>query len=262
MHKRLFFACEVSAPWQEKLPPGRILSPPSRHMTLAFLGNVDYEILQAVIPSFPKPAFMVGPTGFFDRALFLPEQHPHVVAWHVQWDEKGVLEAFQQVVVEWLRSHEYNIDRRPLLSHVTIARNPFDREKWQKDFVSLPMHVKGIHLYESIGNLIYKPVWSFPIFDPFVELSHTADFAFLVQAESIQGIHLHANNALAFKFPPLLRYMQKVPLETSLNDIIIALNTAITACDSEIGCPLKAVSFHGDVRVEQGVCKWEMIIDV
>lgn len=260
--RRLFFACEVAAPWPLKLPQARLIDPASRHLTLAFLGNVPYPPLQAILPSFPVPAFKVGPTGYFDRCLFLPERHPHVVAWNVHWCEAAPLPDFQRLVVNWLLSHGYGVDQRSFLSHVTVARDPVHTGLWQEDFVSLPMCVHGIHLYESVGNLTYRPIWSFPLLAPFLELNHTADLAFLIQAESIQGLHLHAQIALAFKYPPLLRYVKNTPLEANLDDIVIALNRLITRCDSEIGCPLKAVSFHGDVHVEQDVHQWEMIVDV
>lgn len=260
--KRLFFACEVAAPWPLKHPPARLVDPASRHLTLAFLGDLPYPPLEAILPSFPVPGFKVGPTGYFDRCLFLPERHPHVVAWNVQWDDAAPLLEFQQQLTAWLLSHGYAVDQRPLLSHVTIARDPVHMEPWQKSFVALPMCVRGIHLYESVGNLVYQPIWSMPLLAPFQEISHTADLAFLIQAESIQGLQRHAQSALAFKYPPLLRYVKNAPLEANLDDIVIALNRLITACDSEIGCPLKAVSFHGDVRVEGTIHQWEMIVDV
>lgn len=260
--KRVFFAFEVSAPWPSKLPKGRILESASRHLTLAFLGNVGYPKLQSILHEFPIPTFKVGSTGIFDHCLLLPERHPHVVAWHVKWLEDAPFNAFQKQIAEWLRNHDYFIDERPFLPHVTIARSPFHADEWMKAFTPLPMMIHGIHLYESIGNLVYQPIWSYPLESPFVELDHTADLAFLIQAESIDSLHLHAQTALLFKYPALVSYMNEAPLKNSLDDIIIALNALITRADSEVGCPLKAVSFHGDLREADGILKWEMIVDV
>jgi hypothetical protein len=40
------------------------------------------------------------------------------------------------------------------------------------------------------------------------------------------------------------------------------LNEAIARVDEQMGTPFKAVSFHGDIQEEEGVLKWEMIVDV
>lgn len=260
--RRLFFAFEVAAPWSADYPKGRLVDSASRHLTLAFLGNISYPKLEAILPEFPKTPFRLGPVGFFDECLFLPKRHPHVVAWHVQWYEGADFIQFQKKVAEWLRGYDYQIDERPFLSHVTIARSPFNPKQWQQSFVPLPVVVRGLHLYESVGQLVYKPIWSYPLQAPFEEMEHTADVAFLIRGESIQNLHLHAEVALAFKFPPLLKYIHQEPLQNSLDESIMALNRLITLADSEIGCPLKAVSFHGRLLEEAKLLNWEMIVDV
>ncbi len=218
--------------------------------------------MNEILKDFPTPSFKVGPAGYFDQCLFLPERHPHVVAWHVQWYEKVVFDEFQKLIANWLICQGYPIDERPFLPHVTIARSPFKDHEWKKSFIHLPIIVKNIHLYESVGNLVYNPIWSFPIISPFEELDHTADIAFVIKAETIENIHLHAQIALAFKFPAILEYIKKIPLKSQLDDIIISLNHLITLADSDIGCPFRAVSFHGDLKKENGIYKWEMIVDV
>jgi 2'-5' RNA ligase len=260
--KRVFFGYEVLAPWPTECPSGRLIEPTSRHLTLAFLGNILFPPLRDILSEFPIPSFLVGPVGHFDRCLFLPERHPHVVAWHVQWYEKVLFDTYQQYVVKWLKSKQYPIDDRPFLSHVTMARSPFKEHEWKKAFAPLPMMVKNIHLYESVGNLVYQPIWTQPILSPFEELDHTADIAFVIQAESMENLHLHAMIALAFKFPSVLKYIEKVPLQSQLDDIIISLNQLIAEVDSDIGCPFKAVSFHGEVEKKNNVFQWEMIVDV
>ena len=73
--KRLFFAFEVQAPWPKPIPAGRRLDEAHRHMTVAFLGEADYDRLQAALPKFPVPPFKVGLAGFF-RPMSLSSRAP------------------------------------------------------------------------------------------------------------------------------------------------------------------------------------------
>lgn len=268
--KRLFFACEVLAPWQEPGQEpgqdhpshGRLIDPSHRHLTLAFLGNVLYSSLEKILSEFPHPNFKISPVGYFDQCLFLPPRHPRVVAWNVKWFKEGYLESYQEKVTSWLQSRGYLLDKRSFLSHVTIARAPFSHEQWKNSFIPLPMVARAIHLYESIGNLVYKPIWSLPLFPAFEEISHTADLAFQIQGQTMEELHLHAMFALAFKHPQLLGYILNTSLQKKLDDIIMELNKLISISDEDIGSPFKAVSFHGDVFKENGILKWEMIVDV
>lgn len=262
--KRLFFGVEVLSPWPEHYPKGRLLDPAHRHMTLAFLGNVEYQKVADLLPSFPTPSFKVGLAGSFNKPLFLPERHPHVVAWHAEWldDPQHFLE-WQKTLSKWLKDHGFSINERDFLPHVTVCRSPFYPREWKKAFSPLPYISKDIHLFESVGNLQYVPCWSVPIRSPFEEIEHTADIAFVVRAENIDQLHNHAQIALAFRFPKLLSFLQHHEKITSLEDSIIALNEIISRADGEIGCPYKAVSFHGELFQESdGTLKWEMIVDV
>jgi RNA 2',3'-cyclic 3'-phosphodiesterase len=36
----------------------------------------------------------------------------------------------------------------------------------------------------------------------------------------------------------------------------------VTASDVEVGCPFKAVSYHGEIHESNGLLQWEMIVDV
>lgn len=258
--KRLFFGAEISAPWPTEYPKGRLIAPASRHLTLAFLGDTPYLPLKSALSEFPSSPIKVSPVGVFDHCLFLPEKHPRVVAWNIYWLEAFV-EGFQRTLVQWLNKHRYSVDSRPLLSHVTLARDPFVAGEWEHAFVPLPLFFKAVHLYESVGNLTYLPLWTRPFIPPFQELDHTADIAYLIQADTIEKLHLHAEMALAFRFPPLLEYREGV-YKSDLNEVIIALNRLIAKADSEVGCPLKAVSFHGNLKKEGDILQWRMIADV
>lgn len=263
--KRLFFGIEVFAPWPLKLPSGRILDESHRHMTLCFLGNVNFSKLAPLVTtSFPKPSFEVGKVGIFDKTLFLPENHPHVASWHVKWlDDATPLIAYQKECTRWLNLQGFSLEKKDeFLPHVTICRSPFDQKKWEKAFMKLPMMVKDIHLYESIGNLKYLPIWSHSLKAPFEEIEHTADIAFKIYGETILELYTHAEAALAFKFPPILDFLPDIKNVKALDDIVMALNQTILRADSEIGCPFKAVSFHGDFKEFEQVLQWEMIVDV
>jgi 2'-5' RNA ligase len=258
--KRLFFGAEITAPSTQEPLSGRLIDPTYRHLTLAFLGNTSFSKLEEQLSLFPKPVFRVGLVGVCDRLLFLPPEHSRVVAGHVSGLEK--LKLFHDSLSAWLEERGYPIDRREFLPHVSLARAPFDPEEWEKQFTPFPVVISAIHLYESTGNLNYVPLWSYPLLPPFEEFAHTADIAFHIRGASLPEIHLHAQIALAFKFPPLLAYFAE-DLCSDLDDIIIALNATIARADQEAGCPFKAVSFHGKVvQDENKILHWEMIVDV
>lgn len=262
--KRLFFGIEVHAPWPYLLPKGRILDQAHRHITLEFLGNIPYEPLKALLDHFPKPSMPIGIAGYFDSCLTLPHRHPHVVAWHAHWlDDNAPLAAFQSQLSLWLHSHQYSIDTRPWKPHVTICRQPFDSKEWKETFKPLPLYTSSIHLYESIGNLNYMPLWSYFVQPPFEEIEHTADIAFIIRGESLQQLYVNAFTSLSFKAPELLDYFAPGDSLNTLDDLIILLNTVICQTDGAVGCPMKAISFHGKITtLPDGLLQWEMIVDV
>lgn len=266
MIKRLFFGVEVHAPWPTSLPHGRLLDEAHRHLTLAFLGETSYPDLIKLLKSFPRPTFQVGAVGQFDACLLLPPRHPHVVAWHARWlDAHPGLIPFQQAMVEWLVQHHYTVDthHKEWMPHVTLCHQPFDVDAWKDSFASLPFYTGSIHLYESKGNLTYVPLWSLAIQLPFIEIEHTADMAFNIYGEGIQQLYHHAFTALAFKYPAFLDFFNPAAQPNTLDDLIIVLNELIGQTDQAVGCPLKAVSFHGEIApFNDALLQWEMIVDV
>jgi 2'-5' RNA ligase len=262
--KRLFFGIEIRAPWPTKLPHGRLLDESHRHLTLAFLGNIPYSPLQDILETFPKPSMQVGTVGYFDSCLVLPPRHPNVVAWHTHWlDENTPFISFQKTLTDWLIIHDYSVDTRPWNPHVTLCRKPFDPHAWKKAFVPLPFYTSSIHLFESTGQLHYVPLWSYPFMLPFEEIEHTADIAFIIRGETLQQLYHHAFIALAFKSHSFLDFFIAEPSLQTLDELIIALNKVIASMDSVVGCPMKAVSFHGEVvALHDSLLQWEMIVDV
>jgi hypothetical protein len=89
-----------------------------------------------------------------------------VATWHVRFLDDGQLGLYQQNLGRFLASLGYQLDERPFLPHVTLARRPFRAIEWEEAFKPLPCWVEAIHLYESLGNLTYKPIWSHPFTIP------------------------------------------------------------------------------------------------
>jgi len=258
--KRLFFGFQVDAPWPAHLPKGRVIEERCRHSTLAFLGQISFNKIKSLLPSFPSLPFLIAPVGFFDQPLFLPIQDPNVIAWHMHLQN---LDSFYFTLVKWLNINDIPVKiREDFLPHVTIARTPFDSREWQQEFIKLPFKITGLHLYESKGNLKYHSCWHYPIQEAFVELEHTADIAYKIYGHHLQEIYYNAFIALSFEFPEMLDYYIKVNKIDHLDDIVMLLNKCISLADTEIGCPFKAVSFHGNIQQQNNYLTWEMIIDV
>jgi RNA 2',3'-cyclic 3'-phosphodiesterase len=261
---RLFFGAEVMAPWPHEFPGGRTIPEDSRHITLAFLGDVSLDEFTPKLRDFPVPAFSAGPVGRIHRCLFLPPRNPRVVAYEVEWLEWGEeLKNFYGELKEWLLRCEQRVDQRDLLSHITVARKPFRQREWRHSFEPLPVMIGDLHLYQSVGKLTYRPVWSYPLIRPIEEIEHTADIAFIVRGKNLAQLLLHAEIALSFKFPPFVEAILPGADPQSLEEIVEELNRLIQLVDSEQGCPFKAVSFSGEISLQpSGMLEWEMIVDV
>lgn len=262
--KRLFFGAQVIAPWPTEYPEGRMVPEDGRHLTLGFLGNISFSNLQKNLDRFPEPDFKLGPTGYFDQCLFLPKKNPRVVAWHVHWCGKEVLSSFYKDIKAWLVGLGFEMDKRDFLPHATVARKPFVLRNWKKAFVCLPMKVEAIHLYESFPDLVYKPIWSTNLVQPFEEIEHTADRAFKVRGLDLDQIYVHAQLALSFLYPPMVSFISEGNQGfTGLEEVIEALNKLNGHVDKEMGSPIKAISYAGDVKKsEESILEWEMICDI
>ncbi len=242
--KRLFYGLEISCPWPQKLPKGRIISEPMRHMTLAFLGNQDEAAVKERFNELDFSPLSIGPSGYFDKILFFS----NVVSWHpVILTEKEALEDIQKLLT---------IEEKSFTPHVTLARAPYDGDGWKEGFTPLPFIGSAIHLYESKGSLTYVPIATLPLLLPFEEIEHTADRAFKVRGKTLQDLFHNAQVALAFTYPKFCKFFHNTAS-------IEGLNKMITAADAEYGCPVKAVSYHGDIKESSdGIFEWEMIVDI
>jgi 2'-5' RNA ligase len=264
MYKRLFFGLQCQAPWPENYPKGRVLKEEDRHLTFAFLGNVDFKQFEAKLSSLPQPHFKVGIVGKFDQLIFLPKRNHTCATWHIEWlEDVQPLNEYRSQLLQWLEKERFLFDKRDWLPHVTIARKPFEEEEWKNHFESIPVSITSLHLFESLGSSQYKSLWQFPFLPPFIELSHTADIAYLVRGMNVEALYLHGAMALAEHFPPLLKYVSPVKKMENLEEVVMELNEIVSSADSAVGCPFKAVSFHGKLEKKgNDVLEWEMIIDV
>lgn len=247
--KRLFFGLQVQAPWPRSFPKGKVLAKEMRHFTLAFLGKVEKIEPEEI----PPPIFTMAPTGQFLKCLILRR----VVAWEGSWFGKDMVTPYRDNLLAWLKIDPSS----PFLPHVTLARNPEELEKWKEEFTPLPFICPALHLYESLGNSQYRPVWSHKFTLPFEEKEHTADAAFTIRGEKFDDLFLHATVALSFCEPSITAQVAPRPL-SSLDEVIIALNEWIAETDITIGSPYKAVSYHSALQQEKNLLTWEMIVDV
>lgn len=203
----------------------------------------------------PKPSFRIGPSGWFDKAMQLPVKTPHVIAWHIHWRNQ-LLHHYQSVL-----SHFFETPNESWLPHLTICRNPLKPKEWLEQFRPLPCFASSLHLYESLGHSQYLSLWSYPLQPPFEEFEHTADIAFRIWGDNYHDLYVNAFTALAFKCPEMLAYWKEQTVHT-MDDIVAALNRVICYTDAAVGCPFKAVSFHGNVEEVDVLLCWEMIVDV
>lgn len=259
--KRLFFGLPAFCKWPQSLPEGRIVKEENRHLTLSFLGSCDWEKMQKLLVNFPGFQRKVGAASLFSQALFLPINHPQVVAWKVQ-ENSFFYQKIKNELDNWLKKQNCKQDQKPFLPHVTIARFPFPRDPWQKHFINLGVQFHELHVYESFSFSEYRSLWKWNFLPPFEEISHIADRAFIIRGENIQEIYEHAKIALFFDDPLYFPYVEFQKKVTSLDETVIALNDLIALCDKKIGSIYKAVSFAGELKKENSVYSWEMIVDV
>ncbi|MCB1181426.1 MAG: hypothetical protein KDK55_05345 [Chlamydiia bacterium] len=263
-NKRVFFGLQIDAPWPENLPAGELLAEKDRHATLAFLGDVHFPLLKSALARFPPPPFRVGFCGRFDKVLLLPPHHPRLVAWNMQFGEEiQKLIDYQTLLSTWLKKEGLIFNKKHNFTpHVTMCRRPHALRDWKKKFSPLPFITTHLHLYESLGQLRYQPIWSYPLLPPFKEIDHTADFGFEIFGESLLHLFSHAQIALCFIFPPLIDFLITPSRLETHEDVIIALNELVSHADIELGIPFKAVSFHGNLKQKNTIYSWEMILDV
>lgn len=258
--KRVFFAFEVISPWLENLPDGRKLESSDRHLTVVFLGDIHYAKLENILPNIPLPKIKVGLTGKFDRCVFLPQKRPNVVAWHVKWfDDEHDLGSYQKEMANWLIKNGFPVHIHPngFLPHVTLSRRPFRYHEWREAFQILPVVIKNFHLYESIGGLKYKPLWSHHLLPPFEVIKNNGEFKMDIRGESFTQLFHHCLIGIAFENPQILRlYREKITVNDS-DGLISNLDTMLKMAEKKGLFPYqKVLSIQEPQQNSEGVLFW------
>lgn len=265
MQKRLFLGFDVSCHWTYEPDDHQMISHKNRHVTMAFLGRQDVEKLLKALKTLSIFPFSISPAGFFDACLTMPSAHPTVIAWkmHVLTSGKALF-AFHATLLKWLDEKKIVCDakHKELFAHVTVSRNLEMAASWQEGFQPIPFLLTAFHLYESLGDSQYRKLWSRMLLPAFEEIEHVADMGYRIRGKTLRDVYLHAQLALAHYDPNVLKFITGPLKMANLDEIIYSLNQVLTKMDIEMGSPFKAISYHGNLRENEGVLEWEMIIDV
>ena len=264
--KRIFFAFEIEAIWQNVPKENKIIEEKNRHITLLFLGENNLLEVEKYLNELPELETKIAPVGFFDKCIFLPEKKPRLVAYSVNFlNKKTNIENFQKKLFDFFQNKNFVLKERLkiFLPHVTICRNNFDLKKFKENFIQTPLYVKSFNLFESLGHSVYKTLWKKSFIEPFLEIEHTADIAFTIRGTTYLELLYNSFIALCFKWINFLNNYEDLDEVNSIDDVIINLNELITKAEIKgEHLPFKAVSFHSDIIKKDDILNWEMIVDV
>jgi len=258
--KRVFFAYEVQAPWPKALPKGRYLKETNRHLTLAFLGDVEEHLLEEALLNLPMPPKKLGYIGRFDRCLFLPPRKARCVAWRTEWlDREDEINAYQKRLNHFLADQgllHSDLLKRSFLPHVTLCRSPFFIKEWQKAFQPLPFITTNLHLYQSLPYSRYTPIWTYPMISPFEKKIQNSKLMLTIIAETLDQLYLHAYSALCFEHPPLIHLTPLTGKIERIDDIVSKLNTLISGIH-----PFTTIEYNDNYKTRSnGILEWQIAI--
>ncbi|MCX6112793.1 MAG: hypothetical protein NTY22_05875 [Proteobacteria bacterium] len=161
--RRLFWGFEITAQWPQFPRDGRQILPKDRHATIAFLGNVDYDMLKPFINNY-EPEINIQPSGIFNRLILLPnEKKSRIISLGGHINNLDMCMTEVNRIKKGMSMLGFKIDERDWLFHVTIARKPFNIKLWKGLNILIPFRLSGICLYQSIQSLIYEKLHTFPI---------------------------------------------------------------------------------------------------
>jgi RNA 2',3'-cyclic 3'-phosphodiesterase len=262
---RIFFGLDINAPWKESEPSGRYIDKSLRHITLIFVGEVADEKVNSIIPILPTPSFKISPSGIFDKVLALPYKHPNVISYEAHfYTYLEELKNYKNSLLSFLEENgiSLKVQYKDFLPHASLCRRPFVISEWKKEFSKLPFFGTRVVLYESLGNSVYRTLWSYDFIPPFSEIDHTADIAFDIRGENFFQLYANGFIALSFADEKLAGYFLENEKIENLDDVIISLNKIVTNLDTQIGSPFKGVSFQSNLKHKDNFLEWEMIVDV
>ncbi|NGX34607.1 MAG: RNA 2',3'-cyclic phosphodiesterase [Candidatus Anoxychlamydiales bacterium] len=264
--KRVFFGFEVFSNWLQTPDEKKVISENNRHITLLFLGENKILDIEFFLNNIPLLDLKTAPVGFFDEILFLPKNHPRLIAYKANFmDKEKRIQKFQKNIFDFFKNKNFEIKQNKdnFLPHITVCRNEFNIDEWKKSFEPFAFYVKSFNLFESLGNSEYKNLWKKEFIKPFEEIPHTADIAFEIKGETFLDLLHSAFIALSFKENKFLKYYKELKNVISIDDVIINLNELVTKAEIDgIHMPFKAISFHSDIKREDNILSWEMIVDV
>jgi RNA 2',3'-cyclic 3'-phosphodiesterase len=178
---RLFVAIEIDAdakvrlqsaldPWSERFPEARWVPSSNWHVTLAFLGPTWPRLLGWVDAKVAAVAASSSPfTAALDGLGAFPNTRRAKVVWAGLDDPGGQCASLASGLSEAL-SQEFDLDRRPLQPHVTVARSDPPLEL-PEGFVATPLRtdpfqVDRLIVFRSIlarPAARYEPVGIYPL---------------------------------------------------------------------------------------------------
>lgn len=260
---RCFVAFSVSGPWPD-WDLQKPLLPPFRHLTLAFLGQRDrVQVLQQAQAW--RPSLQVAPLLAADRWSLLPDRNPHVLAlstplatqqMQVQQVRRNCCQAFGlQLPIPHDGEQEGSWDWHP---HVTVSRDPKVIPSW----APLPLVCGDLHLYESLPDRVYRPIYSWAVAPAFEEFEHPADRAYRCRGSSWAELCLSLLWALAQEVPSLVVQAPRCNDVRSHAEAVALLNQILSEADASGPIPWKAVTFHGSIHQQTLPWIWEVVIDV
>lgn len=274
--KRLFLGFEVFSNLKKIPFEKKQIDKKNRHMTMLFLKNQYVTDILKKLPYISLEAFSIGLVGYYNRCLFLPKKNPRLVAYQVDFFEKNdLVENFYKKLLEIFNEQLHqnskifeeknNKDIKSFLPHVTMCRDGFDKKRWEKSFEILPLYLKSFSLYESFQNSKYEKIKEYPLINPFEEIAHTADIAYMIRGKNLIDLLYNSFIALCFKAKDFLKYKNLITsnLIKNIDDIVILLNDIIAQMEIDgFHLPFKAVSFNTNITKDENILNWEMIVDV
>lgn len=259
--KRLFLGFEVDAPWFKNMPKGRMVAPESRHLTLAFLGEIDCGKRLKHLEHMPVFPCKVGAAGICKELIYLPVKKPNAVALSFKWlTQEELVLRFQQELTVWLQTFGYlaSSGESVFLPHVTLARRPFQTREWTEIFYPLPMITTHLHLYESVGQLCYKPIWSKRVLQPIsrMVLPQNTCTAFHLMANSYKDLWIHAWLGVSFIYPQVILENFSDCVFEDLEGVEEKLNSILKDFDIESHVILDKVAV-----VQEGILSCKMFVN-
>jgi hypothetical protein len=266
---RCFIGFAVEGPW-----PASTLRDPlllsDRHLTILFLGQQPLTILLERCRRW-HPQLWSAPLLIAESWLRLPKEDPHVLALSTppctQADTLTHLIDEGRALFDPAPPPEGEIGReegrgqppgRSWLPHVTVSRDP-DQEA---NPLALPLWCADLHLYRSLPNRTYEPIWTWPIPRAFEEFDHPADRAFRCRGRTWPELALALLWALSQQVPELVQGAARCAQAASQADAVRILNQLLSEADARSPIPWKAVTFHGRVEQHKEGMVWEVVVDV